>query len=87
MLSQVITRGAYEIPDILDKEKIEFGQFPPAKRSADHIRLEMANRSGRDLTHQCPTLLQTLRIILRGQVSNQRRHAVTFTETQKRLSE
>ena len=84
VLSQVVNRGADQVADVLDDQDIQGIQVQLLDRPSHHLRLQMANRSRRDLNHGHSGGPKPFGIVVRGQVPDHHSHAQSRLQRQRR---
>jgi hypothetical protein len=61
---------AYEIPDVLNEQNVKCRKIPIHNRGLDHLGIEMAERSGRNLASRCASSPEALAVAIGRQVAD-----------------
>ena len=80
VLAQIVGRGADQVADIFDEQKIQLAQVPAGEGVLDHGRFQMANRAGDDLFDGSQAAGKASCVVFRGQVADQGRDFVRARE-------
>jgi len=70
LLAEVVAGGADKVVDVLDEEPVEISQVPAVERRRHHLRVEMTDRAGRDLTNRGAGRPKARRVAFGRQVPN-----------------
>lgn len=71
VLAEIIARRTHQIPDVLDEEHVDLGQDPALEGFIDHLRFEMARRTGADLPNGYTRSRQPCCVVFCCQISDE----------------
>jgi hypothetical protein len=76
VFAQIVAGGTNKVAHVFEEKEIQIFDAPAVERGAHHVGFEMTDGSGDDLTNGSAGARQPLRVVVRRQISDQRRDAM-----------